>query len=83
MTRLQVLRVGRNRLVALPPEIGQLDRLKELQAPFNRITKLSNGIFHKLQAIEAMDLQDNKLTHLPDSIGIPSHGTNWRVTYFL
>jgi hypothetical protein len=66
--RLKILRLPHNRIAHLPPEIGELKHLGELDLGDNQLTALPAEI-GELENLEELDLSDNQLTHLPPEIG--------------
>ena len=57
-----------NQLTFLPPEIGRLQSLKELDLVGNQLTSLPSEI-GQLQSLTSLNLYDNQLTSLPPEIG--------------
>lgn len=55
-------------LTSIPPEVGYLIQLKELDLSVNRITSLPSEIF-RLTELTRLSLQRNRLTVLPSDIG--------------
>jgi hypothetical protein len=62
------LGLGGLALPALPPEIGQLGGLRDLNLGYNQLTKLPPEI-GQLTALTRLDLSNNQLTRLPPEIG--------------
>ena len=54
--------------IAKLPELNGLQNIKEIDISFNNITTLSDG-FCKLQSLEKLDAQNNKISILPTKIG--------------
>jgi len=65
---LIVLDVSYNRLHCLPPEIGELQLLRELKASFNLIADLPAEL-GKLKRLRKLVLNGNKIRTLPPEIG--------------
>jgi len=68
LTKLRLLRLGDNELVALPQSIGNLVELVELAAQNNRIKALPDT-FTKLERLEILDVSKNLLRRLPLDFG--------------
>jgi len=66
--RLVVLRVPTARLRMVPPEVGQLTRLRELVLAGNLLSRLPSEI-GQLQQLVHLDLSRNRLRQLPVQIG--------------
>jgi Leucine-rich repeat (LRR) protein len=68
LASLQLLDLGTNRLITLPPEIGNLILLRELNLYDNQLTTLPSEI-GKLTLLQELHLSSNQLTTLPPEIG--------------
>ena len=64
----QVLIISSNMLRKLPPNIGQLQKLRVLDLAENRIDNIPNEI-GRLRMLQKLILQTNNLTQLPRAIG--------------
>ncbi|MEN3942517.1 COR domain-containing protein [Prosthecobacter sp. SYSU 5D2] len=64
-----VLNLGGLGLTALPPEIGQLTSLTELELSHNQLTSLPPEI-GLLNSLRQLDLDNNQLSSLPPEIGL-------------
>lgn len=65
---LIVLDISYNRLIAIPPEIGELQLLRELKASFNLITEVPTEI-GKLKRLRKLSLNGNRIRTLPAEVG--------------
>eukprot|EP00602_Paraphysomonas_sp_CaronLab_P006490 CAMPEP_0185033608 /NCGR_PEP_ID=MMETSP1103-20130426/22702_1 /TAXON_ID=36769 /ORGANISM="Paraphysomonas bandaiensis, Strain Caron Lab Isolate" /LENGTH=233 /DNA_ID=CAMNT_0027569943 /DNA_START=61 /DNA_END=762 /DNA_ORIENTATION=+ len=63
-----VLDLSYNRLHAIPPEIGELQLLRELRASFNIITHVPSEI-GKLKRLRKLILNGNRIASLPPEVG--------------
>jgi hypothetical protein len=68
LDRITDLDLGRLGLEILPPEIGNLKLLQNLQLPHNHLVSLPEAIGN-LSSLEWLFLGDNRLLSLPDTIG--------------
>ncbi|MBF0285174.1 MAG: leucine-rich repeat domain-containing protein [Magnetococcales bacterium] len=57
-----------NKLASLPPEIGQLTSLKQLDLSFNKLASLPPEI-GQLTSLKQLDMTSNQLAFLPPEIG--------------
>ena len=64
----KMLYLSNNKLIQLPPEIGQLTEFVWLDLHSNRLTKLPPEI-GRLTNLTGLSLRDNQLTELPPEIG--------------
>lgn len=64
----QVLILSNNLLRKLPPNIGQLQKLRVLDLEENRLDNIPNEI-GRLRELQRLILQTNNLTQLPRAIG--------------
>ncbi len=67
----QFERTSSNRLMTVPPEIGQLTDLQELVLSINRLTSVPSEI-SQLASLRLLILNDNQLTTVPSEIGLLS-----------
>jgi len=65
---LLILDIAYNAITELPPELGDLMHLKELNCAFNKLQELPKQI-GKLNHLKALTANGNKLTRLPDELG--------------
>uniref|UniRef100_A0A8D3D3E3 Ig-like domain-containing protein n=1 Tax=Scophthalmus maximus TaxID=52904 RepID=A0A8D3D3E3_SCOMX len=63
---LQVLRLNRNRLSAIPAKIFQLPNLQHLELSRNRVRRVEGLTFHGLHALRSLKMQRNGLSRLMD-----------------
>lgn len=62
------LNVSFNSIKYLPPELGDLMRLRELNVACNAVPRLPSQL-GKLRNLEVLKVNGNKLTQLPDTLG--------------
>ena len=67
-SRLQVLRLGRNRIAALPEEFGSLQSLRQLSLDENALVVLPASL-GQLHALRVLNVARNELRELPASLG--------------
>ena len=67
MTDLTRLYIGGNRLVAVPREIGRLDKLELLYLGGNKITSIPDTIGN-LRKLSVLYLGDNRLSSIPETV---------------
>ena len=65
---MQVLKIQFNKLYTLPPEIGDLENLRELYLEFNNLTHLPPEI-GKLSNLRILEIGRNNLIKIPPEIG--------------
>lgn len=63
-----VLDISYNKISVIPPEIGEMQMLRELKASFNVITLIPSEI-GKLKRLRKLTLNSNKLKTLPPEVG--------------
>jgi Leucine-rich repeat (LRR) protein len=68
LTGLTLLSLDRNALTALPAALGGCSGLVRLSAAANRIASVEAGALRGLDALRELDVSDNCLTALPDTI---------------
>jgi len=66
---LTLLTLDRNRLTLLPDPLSACSGLVKLSAAGNQIAAVEAGALNCLSALCELDLADNALTELPESIG--------------
>ncbi|XP_052031393.1 leucine-rich repeat-containing protein 69 [Apodemus sylvaticus] len=69
LTQLTLLNMGNNHLQEVAEEIKYLTSLKNLHLFGNRICRIAPGVFDGLRRLILLNLNDNKLTSLPEDIG--------------
>ncbi|MCA9329863.1 leucine-rich repeat domain-containing protein [Candidatus Saccharibacteria bacterium] len=66
-TELEYLSISNNKITTVPPEIGQLKKLKVLRLGCNKICTLPSEI-GQLTELQILSIHSNKITRLPDEI---------------
>lgn len=61
---LEVLLLGNNRLARLPPDLGNMASLAELDVSANQLTQLPSSV-GKLSKLRSLVVRSNQLTSLP------------------
>ena len=81
--RVVELNLGRNRLSgAIPPEIGDLDRLRQIEIDSNRLTGPIPPRLGRLSALSSLDLAYNRLTGpIPAELGSLSNLSMLRISF--
>lgn len=67
MRKLSILKVDQNRLVELPPTIGDCVMITELMLTENQLTRIPPTI-GKLSSLTTFNLDRNKLQELPSEV---------------
>lgn len=68
MHNLEKLYIGKNDLVYISPEIGNLKKLNFFSAQYNELKELPDSMMN-CTSLEQLILNQNQLSRLPDSIG--------------
>eukprot|EP01112_Ceratiomyxa_fruticulosa_P011838 TRINITY_DN324_c0_g3_i1.p1 TRINITY_DN324_c0_g3~~TRINITY_DN324_c0_g3_i1.p1 ORF type:complete len:768 (+),score=115.97 TRINITY_DN324_c0_g3_i1:217-2520(+) len=68
MTKLQRLDVSHNNLKELPSSMNGLHSLYKFKAAHNKITGFPAGFFEGLKSLEHLDLQENCLHEIPETV---------------
>lgn len=69
LSNLTSLLLGHNQLQVLPASLSQLTGLVQLDLQHNQLSSVEPGAFEGLCKLEVLQLQDNQLQQLPDSLG--------------
>ena len=77
LTPLLCLRLDKNHISALPPDIGNLQFLEVLSIAFNQLSFLPLGVC-KMQNLKTLAVNDNNIQYLPPQLG---ELTNLRVLH--
>lgn len=73
LTDLTNLVLHNNKLKTLPPEVGQLQKLKLLDVSYNDLESLPDTLFQNLKQLQSVNLSHNRLKELPSKFPNDGH----------